>query len=41
MNTENYNNQPKGLSLLKKIGVGILILMIIVYYVLSIRFLLS
>ncbi len=41
MESKNYDNQPKGLGLIKKIGVGILVLMIIVYYILSIKFLLS
>lgn len=41
MEPEDYENNPKGLSIIKKIGVGFLILMIIVYYVISIKFLLS
>lgn len=41
MESENYENHPKGLSVIKKIGVVMLVLMIIMYYIISIKFLLS
>lgn len=41
MKFNESDNQPKGLNLLQKIGVCILVLTIILYYVLSIQFLTS
>lgn len=37
----NQNNQEKGFSIIQKIGIGVLVFTIIVYYVLSIQFLTS
>jgi len=41
MKFNESNNQPKGLSVLQKIGICVLVMTIIVYYVLSIQFLAS
>ncbi|TDO68800.1 hypothetical protein EV143_11921 [Flavobacterium chryseum] len=41
MKSNESKNQPKGLNVIQKIGIGILILTIIFYYVLSIQFLAS
>lgn len=41
MKSNETKNQSKGLSVIQKIGIGILILTIIFYYVLSIQFLAS
>ncbi len=37
----NENNQPKGLSVMQKIGLCVLVVTIVFYYVLSIQFLTS
>lgn len=39
MKFNESNNQPKGLNVIQKIGICVLILTIILYYVLSIQFL--
>jgi hypothetical protein len=41
MKRNESNNEPKGLKILQKIGICVLVLTIIVYYVLSIQFLAS
>jgi hypothetical protein len=41
MKFNGSNNQPKGLNLLQKIGICVLVITIILYYVLSIQFLTS
>lgn len=41
MKPNEGNNEPKGLNLMQKIGICLLVLTIIVYYVLSIQFLTS
>lgn len=41
MKLNESKNQPKGLNVLKKIGICLLVMTIIVYYVLSIQFLAS
>jgi hypothetical protein len=41
MKTNESNNQPKGLNVMQKIGLCVLVMTIILYYVLSIQFLTS
>jgi len=41
MKSNETNNEPKGLNLVQKIGICLLVLTIILYYVLSIQFLAS
>jgi hypothetical protein len=41
MKLNQSDNEPKGLSVIQKIGICMLVLMIIVYYVLSIQYLTS
>ncbi|WP_456315698.1 hypothetical protein [Pseudomonas shirazensis] len=41
MKTSQSNNEQKGLNLIQKIGIGLLAITIIAYYVLSIQFLAS
>ena len=41
MKPNESNNEPKGLKLAQKVGICILVLTIILYYVLSIQFLAS
>lgn len=41
MKSNESNNEPKGLNLAQKIGICLLVLTIILYYVLSIQFLAS
>lgn len=41
MKFNDSNNQPKGLNVMQKIGLCVLVLSIILYYVLSIQFLTS
>ncbi|TCN50227.1 hypothetical protein EV142_11714 [Flavobacterium circumlabens] len=41
MKPNDGNNEPKGLNVIQKIGICLLVLTIIVYYVLSIQFLAS
>ncbi len=41
MKLNDSNQEPKGLSMIQKIGIVILVLIIILYYVLSIQYLAS
>jgi hypothetical protein len=41
MKFNDSNNQPKGFNVMQKIGLCLLVLSIILYYVLSIQFLTS
>jgi hypothetical protein len=41
MKFNENNHQPRGLNVMQKIGLGVLVITIVTYYVLSIQFLTS